>query len=308
MSTSAEKKLLIVICGPTATGKTGLSVDLAKRLQTEVLSADSRQFFKEMLIGTARTTEVEMNGVEHHLSGHLSVSENYSAGMFEREALQTLSKLFSKKSIVIMCGGSGLYIKAVCEGIDYLPEISEQIREQLNEEFDKEGMDYLRELAEKSDPDFYKTIDKNNPRRLIRMLEVFRASGKPISFFYKKEKASRPFEILKIGLEMPREKLYERINLRVDKMIESGLVEEVKSLEKHWNHPNLKTVGYQEIIAHLRGETDLNTAIEEIKKNSRRYAKRQFTWFRNDKTINWFDTEEKDSIFAFVYEKIKLLQ
>ncbi|MGB3454079.1 MAG: tRNA (adenosine(37)-N6)-dimethylallyltransferase MiaA [Moheibacter sp.] len=295
-----KNKYLISISGPTAIGKTGLSVFLAKSIDTEIISCDSRQFFKEMKIGTAVPTAEEMEGVPHHFIGHLSIFDDYSVGDFEKDAISKIEELFKKYDRLIMVGGSGLYEKAVIDGLDEFPEVDKKYREQLNLEFGESGIEKLQNELKTADPEYYKTADIQNPVRLIRALEIFRATGQKFSSFRIGQKTERNFKLIKIGLELPREELYERINKRVDLMMEAGLLEEAKQLYPNRNLNSLQTVGYRELFDYFDEKTDLETAVSEIKKNSRRYAKRQLTWYRKDDRIVWFRPDEKDEILRYV--------
>lgn len=295
-----KSKYLISISGPTAIGKTGLSVFLAKSIDTEIISCDSRQFFKEMKIGTAVPTAEEMDDVPHHFIGHLSIFDDYSVGDFEKDAISKIDKLFKKHDRLIMVGGSGLYEKAVTDGLDEFPEIDKRYREQLNLEFSESGIEKLQNELKTADPEYYKTADIQNPVRVIRALEIFRATGQKFSSFRIGQKSERNFKLIKIGLELPREELYERINKRVDLMMEAGLLEEAKKLYPNRNLNSLQTVGYRELFDYFDEKTDLETAVSEIKKNSRRYAKRQLTWYRKDDRIVWFRPDEKDEILRYV--------
>lgn len=295
-----KSKQLILIVGPTAIGKTGLSIFLAKQLNTEIISFDSRQFYKEMNIGTAVPTQEELAEIPHHFIQNRSIHEDYSVGDYEQDALKKLDVLFGKYNSVVMVGGSGLFEKAVTEGLDEFPEIDPKIRQQLNEEFEKLGIQRLQDELKNSDDDYYQQVDLNNHHRLIRALEIIRGTGKPFSSFRKNKSAERNFNTIKIGLELPREEIYERINHRVDLMMENGLLDEVKSLYESRHLNSLQTVGYKELFAYLDGKTDLEFAISEIKKNTRRYAKRQLTWWRKDENLNWFSPFEKEKIFQFI--------
>ena len=285
------QKYLITIVGPTAIGKTALSIKLAQYFGAEIISCDSRQFFKEMTIGTAVPDPDELEGAIHHFIQNKSVHQNYSVGQFEREGLQKLEELFAKNNIVIMVGGSGLYVDAIINGLDYFPDVDPKIRENLNDRFEQEGLQPLQKQLKELDPETYHTIALDNPHRIIRALEVCIGSGKSYSSFKNKPKTKRNFIPIKIGLTANREILYNRINQRVDIMMKKGLLEEVKSLYsiKHLNA--LQTVGYREIFDFLDGNISFDFAIQEIKKNSRRYAKRQITWFKKDVNTLWFDYE-----------------
>jgi tRNA dimethylallyltransferase len=286
-----SEKTLIVIAGPTAVGKTAATIDIARHYQTEIISADSRQFFREMNIGTAKPSAEELAAVKHHFINSHSITESFSVGDFEKQALDTLNEVFRHHDVALLVGGSGLYIKAVCEGFDVLPEVDPLIRQRLNWELAEFGIEYLQQKLKKVDPGYYKQVDPNNPQRLVRALEVFEGSGKPFSSFRKADLKTRSFNTVKIGLNLPREQLYRRINDRVDIMVRDGLIEEVRSLIPYRNFNALNTVGYSELFAYFDGKVDLDTAISLIKQNTRRFAKRQLTWFNKDKEIKWFNPE-----------------
>lgn len=299
--------LLICVIGPTAIGKTSLAIALAKGLNTEILSADSRQFYKEMSIGTAVPSEDELAVVPHHFIQNKSIFDDYSVGDFEKEALSFLNDMFfpqdSEKAYnsFVMVGGSGLYVDAIIKGLDYFPEIRPGIREDLNMLLKEKGIEYLQEKLEQADPDYYSKVDKENPHRLIRALEVFISSGKPYSSFLNQKSAKRNFNTILIGLKADREVIYDRINRRVDLMMESGLLEEAKTLHKYKNWNALQTVGYKEIFDFLEGKSSKEEAVEEIKKNTRRFAKRQLTWYRKNPDVNWFDYKTNpDEILSFI--------
>ena len=287
-----HQKLLVSVVGPTAIGKTKLSIALAKYFETEIISADSRQFYKEMSIGTAVPSQSELDAVRHHFIQHIGVSTTYSVGAFERDAIKTLEQLFKKNNVVILVGGSGLYVDAVTRGLDHFPKTDPQIRKQLNASLKERGIKTLQNELKRLDPDYYLQIDLENPHRLIRALEVCISSGKPYSSFLKKRSAKRPFKIVTIGLSAEREIIYSRINERVDLMMQEGLLEEVKTLEKYKELNALLSVGYKELFKHLDGDWELDFAVSEIKKNTRRFAKRQLTWFKRDKDIIWIDYQE----------------
>lgn len=297
-------KFLFVVCGPTAVGKTALAIWIAKNFETEIISADARQFYKEMNIGTAKPNENELNSVPHHFINSLSVEQDYSAGDFEKEAIPVLEKIFSKKNSAVLVGGSGLFIKAVCEGLDEFPVVNQQIRDELRKEFEAKGISFLQEKLKELDAEYFAIVDKENHRRLIRALEVCLSTGKTFSEFHKHEKKERNFQIIKIGLNLPREKLYERINLRVDEMIKSGLVEEAEKLFPLRKLNALQTVGYVELFDYFEKKISLNEAIEKIKQHTRNYAKRQLTWFNQDKTIHWFLPNEDEKIISFLQSQI----
>ncbi len=295
---------LIPILGPTGIGKSGLAIELARRFGTDIINADSRQFYHEMKIGTARPSLEEQKGVPHHLMGDRSLTEAISAGDYEKEALSLLQDLFKEKSLVFLVGGSGLYIDALLYGIDKeLPASDPKIREELDRRFEEEGLDPLLEELRSKDPAHYQRVDRNNPRRIIRALEVIRSSGSPYSSFRKGHTASRPFKTLKIGLWAERSELHKRIEDRVDQMLEEGLIEEVRSLLPFRDHRVLQSVGYQELFPYLDGTSDLRTARERIERNTRRYAKRQMTWFRRDPEIAWFGEQERERILPYIEER-----
>jgi tRNA dimethylallyltransferase len=289
MSIKPPTKTLIVIAGPTASGKTAAGISLAQSFNTVVVSADSRQFFSEMSIGTAKPTESELTAVPHYFINSHSITESFSVGDFERQCLALLDELFKEKNIVILAGGSGLYIKAITEGFDDLPIADPDIRNRLNTELALNGIIGLQERLKATDPVYYNEVDINNPQRVIRALEVYESTGNPISYYRKAAVNKRPFHIIKLGLDMPREQLYARINQRVDGMVTDGLVDEVRNLIPYRHLNALNTVGYSELFEYFEGKTDLVTAIAAIKQNTRRFAKRQLTWFRKDKDIIWFD-------------------
>lgn len=284
-------KTLISIVGTTGIGKTRLAIDIARHLGTEIISCDSRQFFKEMKIGTAAPTSEELNEVQHHFIGNLSAEEYYSIGQFEIDALKKLGELFQKNENVVMVGGSMMYEKAVIEGLNDLPEANTENQEKLEEIWHKDGLDGLKLILKDLDKDYFETVDQENPRRLLRAIDVIWQTGQKYSDLISEPKAQRNFQTIRIGIEAPREIIYERINSRVDKMIEDGLVEEVKSLMKLKENVALQTVGYTEIFKYLVGEWDLDFAVSEIKKNSRRFAKRQLTWYRKEENIHWVSFE-----------------
>jgi tRNA dimethylallyltransferase len=280
-------KTLLVIAGPTASGKTAAAIRLAQEYKTVILSADSRQFYREMAIGTAKPTRLELAAAKHYFIDSHSVTDPFSVGDFEKQGLALLDELFQDHNIVILVGGSGLYIKALCEGFDNIPQANDAIREQLNAEFAQTGIIALQDELKTADPAYYKEVDLQNPQRIIRALEVYRSTGQPFSSFRKSTVNNRPFNVLKIGLDLPREVLYHRINLRVDDMIKQGLTNEVANLIPHRDLNALNTVGYRELFDYFDGKTDLTRAIELIKQNTRHFAKRQMTWFRKDQNIHW---------------------
>lgn len=300
-----SKKFLFIVVGPTAVGKTALGVRLANHFNTEIISADSRQFYKEMKIGTAVPSEAELQAAPHHFIQHISVEDDYSVGDFEREALQKLKQIYSQHDVAVMVGGSGLYVDAVVKGLDEFPEVDPKIRTDLNERLENAGIEDLQEELKRLDPEYYSEVDRQNPHRLIRALEICIGTGKPYSSFRKKGNKNRFFEPVYLGLTAERELIYDRINQRVDLMMANGLLEEAKRMfpKKHLNA--LNTVGYKELFLFLDGEVKLETAVSEIKKNTRRFAKRQFTWFRKNEQIEWFDRETPFSeIVAFSEKKM----
>ncbi len=299
MNNQFQKKL-IIITGPTAIGKTGLAVFLAQQLKAEIISFDSRQFYKEMKIGTAVPTDEELAEVPHHFIQHLSIHDNYSVGDYERDALKKLEELFQKHDSVIMVGGSGMFEKAVTEGLDEFPDVDPKFRKELIQEFETEGIEKLQEELKNTDFAYYQQVDLSNQQRLIRALEIIRGTGKPFSSFRKNKSAERNFKVIKIGLQLPREEIYERINRRVDLMMEEGLLEEVKSLYPYKHLNSLQTVGYKELFDYIDEKFNLEFAIEEIKKNTRRYAKRQLTWYRKDENIKWFSPYQKEEILQYI--------
>ncbi|WP_421802577.1 tRNA (adenosine(37)-N6)-dimethylallyltransferase MiaA [Flagellimonas sp.] len=302
-------KVLLAVVGPTAIGKTALGIQLAKHFDTEIISADSRQFFKEMEIGTAVPSTQELNEVPHHFIQHKSIFEPYSVGDFEKEAILLLNDLYQKKDVAVMVGGSGLYVDAVISGLDEFPEVDPHIRETLNQELEKNGLELLQKELKQRDPEYYKTVDLENPHRLIRALEVCRATDKPYSSFLNQRKPERPFKSLYIGIDAPREVVYDRINARVDFMMEAGLFEEVKKLYSHKKLNALQTVGYKELFEYIDGKCSLEFAISEIKKNTRRFAKRQLTWLRKNESILWVPYDGKpEKVLQMVTDRLKTNQ
>ncbi|MDR2284284.1 MAG: tRNA (adenosine(37)-N6)-dimethylallyltransferase MiaA [Sphingobacterium sp.] len=305
MVATDKKKTLVVVVGPTAVGKTATAIFLAQHFATEVLSADSRQFYREMSIGTAKPDSDELKAAVHHFIDSHSIEEEYSAGDFERDALGLLSELFAKHDVVIAVGGSGLFVRALTEGLDDLPKAPDGVRDRLNEQFQKEGLLPLKQRLLEVDPAYYEVADIDNPQRVIRALEVYEATGNPMSYYQKNEVRERTFDVVTIGLNMDRSELYDRINVRVDRMLEAGLQEEVRSLSKFRNKPALLTVGYAEMFDYFDGKISLEEAVDKIKQNSRRYAKRQITWFKKYGNTTWFEPQELDSIVQFVADKLK---
>ncbi len=299
-------KYLISIVGPTGVGKTALSIKLAKHYNTEIISADSRQFFKEMQIGTAAPNEKELSQVKHHFIHHKSIEDQYSVGAFEKETITHLDQLFQSHNIIVMVGGSGLYVDAITKGLDYFPEVDTSVRETLNKKLETEGLQTLQNQLKELDIDAYKTIAIDNPHRIIRALEICLGTGQPYSSFLNKEKTARNFKVITIGLKTDRDIIYGRINQRVDMMITEGLVDEAKALLSKQHLNALNTVGYKELFKYFNEEWILEFAISEIKKNTRRFAKRQLTWFKKDKSIYWFDYKSNlDNIIKVIDTKIK---
>nr|WP_321412457.1 tRNA (adenosine(37)-N6)-dimethylallyltransferase MiaA [uncultured Allomuricauda sp.] len=299
-------KVLLAVVGPTAIGKTALGIQLANHFDTEIVSADSRQFFKEMEIGTAVPSKEELKAAPHHFIQHKSITEPYSVGDFEKEAIALLDNLFRKKDIAVMVGGSGLYVDAVVSGLDEFPEVDPSIRKQLNQQLEKEGLGSLKKELEQRDPEYYKKVDLDNPHRLIRALEVCIASSKPYSLFLNQPKAERTFKTFYIGIEAPREMIYDRINTRVDIMMDAGLLNEAEKLYPHKELNALQTVGYKELFEYIEGQSTLEAAVSEIKKNTRRFAKRQLTWLRKNEAILWvpYNAEPK-KILQMVKDRLK---
>ena len=300
------KPTLITICGPTGIGKTSWAIRLARHYHTEILSADSRQFYKEMTVGTAVPTPEELSAVPHHFIQHRSVKEPYTVGDFQRDALIQLRKLFRKNAIGIMAGGSGLYLDAVTRGLDEFPEVDPALRESLRDRLQNEGLKPLQALLREKDPAYATAVDLDNPQRILRALEVCLQSGKPYSSFLGKRKAPGFFEHIPIGFTAAREIIYRRIEQRVDQMMEQGLVAEARALYTLKELNALQAVGYQELFRHFEGELSLEEAISEIKKNSRRFAKRQGTWFRRNTDIKWFDFQAApEAVISYIDSKIK---
>jgi len=294
-------KLLVVISGTTASGKTKLAITLAGHFNSEIVSADSRQIYKEMSIGTAIPPQEDMATIKHHFIQNKSVFDYYNAFMFETEVLQLLDVLFRRMNPVIMVGGSGLYINAVCYGIDDIPTVDPKVRKDMKTLYAREGIEGLRLLLKKLDPVYYRKADLRNPQRLLKALEISVMTGRPYSSFLSSTHKKRNFDILKIGIDMPREELYRHINERVDRMIKEGLVEEALRLYTYRNQNALNTVGYKEIFDYLNNKTSLEQAIDLIKRNTRRYARKQITWFRRDKDIHWYHPDQTEQIIEFIH-------
>jgi tRNA dimethylallyltransferase len=294
------KNILIVLLGPTGVGKTDISINIASHFKCEIISADSRQFFREMRIGTAIPSELQLQTIKHHFIRFLSIEDYYSSSLFERDVLDLLPQLFSKNNVTIMSGGSGMYIDAVCNGIDEIPDIDPSVREKYIARYRKEGIEGLKATLKQLDPVHYTKVDLNNYKRILRALEICETAGRPYSSFLKKQKRERDFGIIKIGIERSREDLYHRINSRVDEMVRLGLEEEARQLYNFRNLNALNTVGYREYFEFFDGNISMEKAIELIKRNSRRYAKRQLTWWGKDKEIRWFKPGELKEIIEFI--------
>lgn len=293
-----SENTLLVIAGPTAVGKTSVAIDVAQRFESEIISADSRQFYRELKIGTAAPDTTQLALVPHHFVGNLSLSDSYNVSQYETEVLDLLNRLFQKHKLVVLTGGSGLYIRAVCDGIDMLPDADSEIRIYLQNLLESDGLSALRLLLQKLDPVYFQIVDVANPTRIIRALEVCMSTGLPYSSFRKKNPAKRNFRIIKIGLDLPRAELHQRINARVDQMMAAGLEQEAREFYPYRHLNALNTVGYKELFDYFDGNCSQDDAVEKIKTNTRRYARRQITWFRKENDLNWCkpDVEEVMSI------------
>ena len=291
---------LIIVTGPTGIGKTKLCIDLAKHFSTEILSADSRQIYKEMEIGTAVPSEDELKAVKHHFIGNVSIHDYYNVSRYENEAIALIEKLHKKHKVVILTGGTGLYINAICKGIDIMPDPDPKIREQLNNQLKTEGIEILQKQLKVLDEEYYNTVDLNNPARLIRALEICKQTGKPYSSFRKTKDKVRSFKTIKIALNTDRDILYDRINKRVNLMAEAGLIKEVKSLYQHKNLTALRTVGYQELFDASDGEYSIEEGLERIQNSSRRYARKQISWIRRDSEYQWFEPNNTSEIIKYI--------
>jgi tRNA dimethylallyltransferase len=283
---AVKKKTVIIIAGPTAVGKTSVAIEVAKHFNTEIISADSRQCYKELKIGVARPSDEELAQVTHYFIASHSIHQKLNAVAFENYALEKAEKIFQQHDVAVMVGGTGLYIKAFTEGMDEIPEVPEAVHDEVINDYKTNGLQWLQQQIEKLDPQFYQGGEMQNPQRLMRALEVYKATGKSVLSFRKGEKAQRHFNVVKIALELPKEELHRNINTRVDQMLEEGLIEEVRSLIPYQNLNALQTVGYKELFDHFNGETTLAEATELVKRNTRQYAKRQITWFKKDKEFN----------------------
>ncbi len=300
----SDNKLVVLVCGPTASGKTATAISLARYFKTEIISADSRQCYKELKVGVARPTEQQLTQVPHHFIASYSVREIVNAAVFEQFALRKSEELFQSHQVVVMAGGTGLYIKAFCEGLDEIPDVPDLIRKTIVEEYAQRGIAWLQEQIKLKDPLYFETGEVQNPHRLLRALEVWEATGRSVLSFRTKKKAERNFSIIKIGLSLPREELCQAIDQRVIAMIREGLPDEVRGLLPFRSVKALQTVGYKELFAWVDGSITLDDAISEIRKNTKQYAKRQLTWFKKDKDIEWFSPYEQDKILNFASRKI----
>jgi tRNA dimethylallyltransferase len=300
LTSNLSHKKLILLAGPTAVGKTSFAIRLAQHYQTEIISADSRQFYKETVIGTAAPTTEELAAAPHHFIGNLSIHDYYNVYQFEVEALQKAEELFQVHDVVVAVGGSGLYIHALLHGIDLLPDADEKLRKEIQDRYAEEGIAYLQKEVQRLDPEFYEEVDQQNPNRLMRALEVCLTTGQKFSQLRKENSKPRPFQIIPLVLNMDREVLYDRINRRVDIMVQDGLVEEARGLYDLRHLNALKTVGYRELFTHFDGEWDLEMAIDKIKINSRRFSKRQVTWFKRDPLFQWFSPDQFEEVVTYI--------
>jgi len=296
-------KTLVVVAGPTGVGKTALCVEIARQLGAEIVSADARQFYKELKIGTAAPTSTQLETVKHHLIGHLSIHDYYNVSIFERQALEIINRLFTQSPYVVLCGGSGLYIDAVCKGLDDLPSVCEDTRARVKHVYSTQGLEKLRLWLKNIDPQYYTQVDLANPNRIMRAIEVFQTTGIPMSQLRTNKPKVRPFNIKTVILERPKEELAERIHTRVDQMIAAGLIEETVSLFRYRNLNALNSVGYKELFDWLSGKNSLHEAIEKIKTNTRRFAKRQITWFKRDPNALRLHPDQKEVLMNFVLER-----
>lgn len=296
-------KTLIVITGPTAVGKTQLCLDIARHFDIPVINADSRQIYKELSIGTAKPTDAEMQGIKHYFVGTLSLHDYYSASLFEQQAIEVLEDLFKTGNYALMSGGSMMYIDAVCDGIDDIPTIDDLTRETMKRRLNEEGLERLCEELQRLDPEYYAIVDRQNPKRVVHALEICTMTGKTYTSFRKRAKKERPFRIVKIGLNRDREELYGRINARVDQMMQQGLLKEATSFYNLKSLNALNTVGYKELFNYLEGRWSLDEAVERIKGNTRRYARKQLTWYKKDPNIRWFHPDQKEDIINYILSK-----
>ena len=299
------KKTLIVITGPTAVGKTALCLEIAKHFDIPIINADSRQIYRELRIGTAQPTKEQMQEVKHYFVGTLGLDDYYSASLFEQQVLECLEQQFLTNDYALLSGGSMMYIDAVCDGIDDIPTIDDETRTLMKQRLADEGLEALVEELRRLDPEYYEIVDRQNPRRVVHALEICTMTGKTYTSFRKREKRQRPFQIIKIGLNRPREELYDRINQRVDQMMADGLLEEARSLYPLRHLNALNTVGYKELFDYLEGRWPLEEAVERIKGNTRRYARKQLTWYKKDERMKWFHPQETEQIISYIshYER-----
>jgi len=298
-------KILIVIVGPTAIGKTSVAIGIAEHFKTEIISADSRQFYRELNIGTAKPSEEELKKIKHHFINSLSIYDTYNVGQFETDALQCLETIFKKHDVAVMAGGSGLFVNAVCHGLDQLPESDSDLRDELNDLLNEKGIEALQKKLSDLDPEYFQTVDRSNPHRLIRAIEVCELTGMKYSDLRKKENKKRDFSVIKIGLDDDRDTVYQKINKRVDEMISNGLADEAKEFFSVRHLNSLQTVGYRELFDFMEEKISFPEAVDLIKQNTRRYAKRQLTWFRRDEEIHWFHPGNMIDIFKLIQERIK---
>ncbi len=296
---------LVILLGPTGVGKTELSLRVAERLGSPIISSDSRQLYKELPIGTAAPTEEQMARVKHYMVGKLSLTDYYSASNFEEEVISLLSELHKTIPAVVMTGGSMMYIDAVCKGIDDIPTVTQEVRDSLYRQFEAEGLDPILAELRESDPAHYESVDRNNYKRVIHAVEICRMTGKPYSSFRTNTRKERPFRIIKIGLNRDRDELYDRINQRVDLMMREGLLEEARRAYPFRHLNSLNTVGYKELFKYISGEWPLDLAVEKIKRNSRVYARKQMTWFKRDPEITWFHPDETEALFAHLDQRLR---
>jgi tRNA dimethylallyltransferase len=299
------KKYLIIVAGPTAVGKTSVAVEIASKLTTEIINADSRQIYREMKIGTAVPSDDQQSSIKHHLLAHRSVREYYNASMYEVDVIGLLKVLFNRYEHVVMSGGSGMYIRAVCSGIDNLPAVDREVRSLLRKEFNEHGKDFMLEKLKRADPAYYDIVDRNNPKRILKALEVYAQSGYPYSSFLTGSTKNRDFSTIKIGLDRDRNDLHNLINTRVDQMMKAGLLDEVSKLYPYRHLNALNTVGYKELFAYMDGCISLEEAVDQVKSHSRQYARRQLTWFRKDREFRWFHPDDLDTIMDYIYQKIR---
>lgn len=298
-------RYLVCVLGPTASGKTALAIQIAQHFNTHILSADSRQLYRGLNIGTAKATPMELAGAPHHFIDTLDITQEYNAGQFERDALALLNELYQTHQVVVLAGGTGLYVQALLQGLDEFPNIPDEVRQQVRNDFEVKGLVWLQDEVKRLDPEFYSIVDTQNPSRLTRALEVCLASGKPYSSFRSGEAKQRGFTPILIGLEWPREGLYARIDTRVDVMLDQGLMEEARQFLPHKNQQALQTVGYEELFAHFEGEYDLEEAARLIKRNTRRYAKRQMTWLKRMEDVNWYTSEAIEKVLPFIEQRMR---